>query len=331
MDQNQSPPATPQDDENALETPESQLQATAAAATDSNVTDTTGGGNAPTPKGNGGKRGLRRFNVYLIFFLFIIVVAGAIIAVAYFQSKNAATTNTLKTQDLTQSTLNQVANSDATVGNSGVVLNVQSSAVFAGKVLVRSDLEVAGSLQIGGTVALSALTVSGSTQLGQLSVNKNLSVSGDTGIQGTLTVAKSLQVNGNGSFSGSVTAPQITTASLQLNSDLRLTHHIIAGGPTPGRTNGSALGSGGTASVSGSDTSGTITINTGSGPNGGCFVTITFARAYSSTPHVLVTPVGSEAGSINYYVTRNTTSFSLCDEGTPPGGRSFAFDYFVVD
>lgn len=325
-------PTTEQDDENALETPDS-----SSTDSSSGITDATNPNAAPDSKPAGPapkktlKQKLARFNLYLLLFIFILVLGIGIVVIAYFQSKKASNTSTLKTSTLTQQTLNQVAASDATVGNTQQVLNVQSSAVFAGKVLVREDLEVAGSLQIGGTVALSALTVSGTSQLGQVQINQNLSVNGDTGLQGSLTVAKSLQVNGTASFSGPITTPQITTSALNLNSDLRLTHHIIAGGATPGQTNGSALGGGGTASVSGSDTAGSVTINTGSSPAAGCFITVNFTSKYSSTPHVLITPVGSSAAGIQYYINRSTANFSICDASAPPAGSSFGFDYFVVD
>jgi cytoskeletal protein CcmA (bactofilin family) len=304
-----------------------------------NVTDATtpegsaSGSPTPSPAAPKGsfKQKLRQFNLYLLLFIFVLLVAGVIIGIAYFQSQKASTTATLQTQQLTQNTLNQVAASDATVGNSQQVLNVESSAVFAGKVLVREDLEVAGSLQVGGTVALTDLAVSGASSLAQLSVSKNLSVTGTAAIQGATTLGGSLQVNGSGNFSGALSTPQITTSSLQLNGDLVLTHHISAGGPTPGRSTGGALGSGGTATVGGSDTSGTVTINTGSSPPAGCFITVNFNQSYNATPHVIVTPIGAAAGGLAYYVNRSITSFSICDATAPPAGSSFAFDYFVVD
>ena len=292
-----------------------------------------GGGNKPTgdsPKG-GLKAKLQKFNLYLILFVFILVIAGGILTTAYFQSKKASTTSVIKTQTLTQNALQQVAASDATVGSSQQILNVQSSAVFAGKVLVREDLEVAGSLRIGGTVALNNLSVAGSTQLGQVQISKDLAITGDTGIQGSLTIAKTLQVNGGGTFSGPVSAPQITTSNFQLNSDLILTKHIVVGGGTPARTNGPALGSGGTSSVSGSDTSGTASINVGNGATAGCFVTINFTAKYNNTPHVNITPATADAGKIDYYVSRTSSSFSICDASAAPNGANLSFDFFVVD
>jgi cytoskeletal protein CcmA (bactofilin family) len=264
-------------------------------------------------------------------FILVVVVGVTIVVVAYLDSKHGSGTSSISSQSLSQSTFSKLANSDSTVGNSGQVLTIQSSAIFAGKVLVRQDLEVAGNLQIGGTLALNDLSVAGTAQFSQVQINKNLSVAGNTSLQGAVTVAKSLQVSGSGSFSGPLSAPQLTTSSLQLNGDLTLTHHITAGGATPGRTNGGALGSGGTSSVSGSDTAGSITINTGGSPSAGCFLTVNFTAKYNSTPRVLVTPVGSSAGGLAYYVDRTAAGFSVCDATPPPAGASFGFDYFVVD
>jgi cytoskeletal protein CcmA (bactofilin family) len=311
-------------DENSLEGP---------SASNSSGTPPANAPGSQKPKKTGGvKQKLRQFNLYLLMFVFILLISGVIIAVGYFQSQSAnSNSSAVKTQTLTQSTLNKVASSDANIGNSQEVLNVDSSAVFAGQVLVRNDLQVAGSLEIGGTVALTNLTVGGTTSLGQLSVSKNLALSGNAAIQGAVAIAGSLQVNGAGTFSGALSANQLTTADLQLNGNLVLTHHISAGGPTPGHTSGPAVGNGGTATVGGSDTSGSVTVNTGSSPSAGCFITVNFSQAFDTTPHVVITPIGVAAGGLAYYVDRSSSSFSICDADNPPAGSSFAFDYFIVE
>lgn len=336
MPETETPPNEPQPEAETIESTDPTSESL-ENTTDSQTLDATASTNnaqsgppAKTPK-TGLKQKLRQFNLYLLLFLLILVVAGAIITIAYFQSKKATTTSVLQTQALTQNALQQVASSDATVGSTQQILNVQSSAVFAGKVLIRDGLEVAGNLQIGGTVSLSNLSVTGTAQLGQVQVNKDLGVAGNASVQGALTIAKSLQVNSGGTFSGPLSAPQITTSNLQLNSDLVLTHHITAGGPTPGASRGSALGSGGSSSVNGSDTAGAVSVNIGSGASAGCFVTINFASKFNSTPRVLLTPVGADGGKIDYYVNRSSSGFSICDASPPPTGASFGFDYFVVD
>jgi hypothetical protein len=335
MDTNKTtPPAeAPADDETAPTSAEIEGDSLDGSTIDATSETPSAGAAKPpaAPQKAGLRQKLRRFNLYFILFIFIMVLAGAISTIAYFQSKKATVTSTLKAQTLTQQTLQQVANSDATIGNAQQILNVESSAVFAGKVLIRDGLEVAGNLRVGGTVALSNISVSGTSELGQVKINKDLSVAGETALQGSLSIGKTLQVNGGGTFSGPVSAPQITTSNFQLNSDLVLTHHVSTGGGTPNRTNGPALGSGGSASVSGSDTGGTVAINTGNSPAAGCFVTISFTSKYNSIPHILLTPVGSAGGGIAYYVNRDTSSFSICDSEAPPAGSSFGFDYFVIN
>jgi cytoskeletal protein CcmA (bactofilin family) len=270
------------------------------------------------------------FNIYFILFVFVIVIAGVVVLFSYNYSKKKTGESSVSTTTLSEDTLSQLANTDASVGTSSQVLNVQSSAVFAGKVLARSDLEVAGNLKLGGGLDLASINVTDSANLGQTSVSQDLSVSGNVAVQGQQTIAKSLQVGGTGSFSGTLSAPQISTSSLQLNGDLVLTRHITAGGGTPSRSNGNALGSGGTSSVSGSDTAGSVSINTGSGPGAGCFITVNFTTRYNSTPRVLVTPIGSDAGGVDYYINRSTTSFSICTSNAAPANSGFGFDYFVV-
>jgi cytoskeletal protein CcmA (bactofilin family) len=318
------PPA--EDTEDALEQEEG---ATVTAPADATSSTTT-----PTPKPPKKRRlkslGLK-LNIYLILFVIILLVAGGVIFYSYSQGKKTSSSSTIASQSLTQSTLNQLANSDASVGAPKQILNVESNAVFAGQILVREGTQVAGTLQVSGSSILQDLNVSGQAIFNQVQVSKNLSVAGNEAVEGQETIAQSLQVNGNGTFSGAVSAAQFTTSDLQLNGDLTLDHHIVAGGTTPSRQNGPALGNGGTASISGSDTSGTVAINTGSGTSAGCFVTITFTTAFAQIPHVLLTPVGPAGGGLAYYVTHTATNFSICDADTPPVNSNVSFDYFVLD
>lgn len=271
----------------------------------------------------------QKSSIYLPLF-FLLIVAVAVVTVIDYRH-TTQTKTTLSQQTLSPSDLNHIANSNEVVGGSNQVLTVQSSSVFDGQVLVRNDLQVAGRLQVGGSLSLTGIVVSGNSVFDTVQINKNLSIGGNSNIQGTLAVQNDISVNGGGTFGGALSAPQVTTSSLQLNGDLNLTHHITAGGPIPGHSTGGSVGSGGTASVSGSDSSGTITINTGSGPSAGCYVTVNFVNAFNSTPHVLVTPVGASSATINYYVNRSTGSFSLCSANNPASGTSYVYDYFVID
>jgi hypothetical protein len=150
-------------------------------------------------------------------------------------------------------------------------------------------------------------------------------------VQGALALKNGISVSGNSTFTGNVTTASLTTGTLNLNGDLALTHHISAGGPTPGISRGTAAGGGGTVSLSGSDTSGSITINAGSNPPAGCFASVTFSTKFANTPHVVVTPIGSGAAGLQYYVDRTTSGFTLCTANAATAGTSFGFDYMTLD
>jgi len=284
---------------------------------------------AKVPKRPGGfKKLTRKFNIYLLLFILVLIISGGILAVTALSGKTEQEQK-IDSQAVPSATLKQLATSDATVGDPKQVLNVQSNAVFAGKVLIRDSLDVAGQIRVSGSLSLPGITVSGDSTFEQVSINKTLNIGGDASVLGQLNVKKNLTVSGTGTFAGAITAPQIATSQLQILGDLTTTRHIVTGGATPGRSSGGALGAGGTASVSGSDTSGSININTGSNPAAGCFLTVEFTSRFNNTPHVVITPVGSDAALLNYYVTRTTTGFSVCTASVP-GVKNYVFDYIVL-
>jgi len=294
------------------------------------VMDTTGGGSGDDkPKKESFIKKLwYRFNIYLMLFVLVVILAVGIVVIMTIKSKQTDQAG-IKGQGLSSSALSQLANTDVTVGDAKQVLTVQSNAIFAGSVLVKSNMEVAGTLKVGSKLDIPSLTVSGPTQLSDTTIT-NLTVSGTVNLQGALTLKNGISVTGNSNFSGAVTAGSITTGSLNLNGDLNLTHHVTAGGTIPSATRGTAVGGGGTFNISGSDTAGSISISTGSSPPAGCFVTVTFSQKYTSTPHVVITPIGSAAAELTYYLTRTTTGFSICSTSPAPAGENFGFDYMVL-
>ncbi|MEZ6331213.1 MAG: polymer-forming cytoskeletal protein [Candidatus Saccharimonadales bacterium] len=136
-----------------------------------------------------------------------------------------------------------------------------SNAVFNGRALVRNDLDVAGTIRVGGALSLPGITVSGTSASENVQVANNLSIAGNSAVQGTLTVQQNLSVGGSASFAGQISAPSLSVERLILNQDLQINRHIDAGGPTPVASRGSAVGGAGTVSVSGTDTAGTVSIN----------------------------------------------------------------------
>lgn len=278
------------------------------------------------------KKFFRKVNIYLLLFILVCVVAGIITWVSYLNATKAPEEPDIESQSLTQEALKQLANTDATVGNTAQTLTIKGNAVIEGQTLTRGNLNVAGNFQTGGSIQAPSLTISGQSNLGTTQIN-TLQVAQNTAVQGSTTL-RDLSVSGTSTFSGAMTASQLTVTTLILsgNATLQVPNHIAFTGPTPGRTmNSGVVGAGGTVSISGSDTAGTISINTGSGPTAGCFTRINFAQAFTRPPHVIVSPVGAAAGQTQYYVNRNTTGFDLCTNNAAPANQVFAFDYFVTN
>jgi cytoskeletal protein CcmA (bactofilin family) len=218
-----------------------------------------------------------------------------------------------------------------TINNSSQTLTIQGNAIFSGQVLMKGNLSVAGNIQVGGSLTVPSLTVSNSANISSAQIN-NLQVAKGLVVQGTTNLA-GLTVSGASTFNQPVTASKITVSDLILsgNAVLEVPNHVAYTGPSPTRTyNSGILGSGGSASVNGSDTNGSINVNTGNGPSAGCFMTVTFAQHFTGTPHVIISPVGAGAGGSQYYVTKTTTSFTIC-MSSPPANQAFGFDYFVTD
>ena len=258
--------------------------------------------------------------LYLALFAALLAVVGVSVATAVLLSKN--TQKDVKTQDLTAEQLAELAGSSTIVGDPGQILKIESSTICESQVLARSDLSVAGTLKVGGPLNLPSLDA-GTGTFDELTVDNNLAIAGNLTLQGSITVS------GATSFKN-LSVGQLSATTLQLSGDLTFSRHLTTGGGAPGKTNGSALGGGGSASVSGNDTAGTIAINTGNSPPAGCFVTINFVNNFSGTPKVIVSPVGSASGNLDYYVNLSSSNFSLC-ANNPSAGTNYNFDYLVVN
>jgi cytoskeletal protein CcmA (bactofilin family) len=277
------------------------------------------------------KKLFRKVNLYFLIFLLLVVVAGAITAVNYLNSTKTTPAPDIASQGLTADALKQLANTDASVGSASQTLTIQGNAIIAGQTLTRGNLNVAGNFQASGSIQGPSLTISGAANLGATQIN-SLQVATNTAVQGSTTL-RDLSVSGTSTFSGAMTASQITVSKLVMsgNAILQVPNHISFTGPSPNRTiSAGVLGNGGSASVSGSDTSGTININTGSNPSAGCFARVNFQQAFPSQPRVIISPVGAAAGQTQYYVDRNNSGFSICTNNAAPANQVFAFDYFIA-
>jgi cytoskeletal protein CcmA (bactofilin family) len=277
----------------------------------------------------------------------ILAVNAAVIELVL--KKQAKTDNIASKGQVSISTdqLNKLGIDRNAVGDSGIQLIVAPDAQFKGKLTVAGDTTVSGKLLLNSTLtttsanitqlqagntSLAKLDVNGDTNLSSLNLRKDLLVTGNTQLQGPvtlkqlLTVNNSVNVQGNLSVGGTLTVSTFSARSLTSTSILTVGGHIITSGLNPSFAPGGALGSNGTASVSGNDSAGAININIGVGAAGGILGTVAFRTNYSNAPRVVITPVGVGA---DFYVTNLTVGgFSVgVTAGLPAGG--YRINYIV--
>jgi cytoskeletal protein CcmA (bactofilin family) len=241
--------------------------------------------------------------------------------------------------------LNKLGINRNAIGDTGSELIVTPNAQFKGKLNVAGDTTLSGQLLLNskitgtdanftqlqaGKASLSDLNVNGNATTNNLNLRKDLVVAGNTQLQGPvnlsqlLTVNNSVNILGNLSVGGTLTAGTFSARSLTSTSTLTIGGHIVTNGPSPSLAPGNALGSNGTASVSGNDAAGAIAINIGVSAVGGTLASVAFHSQYASAPRVVITPVGVGA---NFYIFNLTSSgFSVgVTSGLPPGGYRINF------
>jgi len=259
------------------------------------------------------------------------VVGGYFIAVGL---KPPATSKTAapKVETLSPAEIAKLGQVGSQLGTSNQTLTIGANTVFSNKVNIGSSLTLGGALNANGPVQIASLSIAGSTTLNNLAVAQALQVSGLTNAKNGLTVQGLAAITGNLSVSGAAATGSLTTGSISAKS-ISISGpftigHIVSTGPPVSSSNGGAIGSGGTTSVSGNDTAGTVTINIGSGAGTGGLVNVAFRAGYGANVHVMLTPVSPGAAGASVYVTRTPNGFTI-NAAAPPSG-SLSFDYFVI-
>jgi hypothetical protein len=180
-----------------------------------------------------------------------------------------------------------------------------------------------GDLNVSGSTTLNNLTVTGQTHLAFLGVTGDATIGGDLAVGGNLTVTGMTNVQ-----------------------DITINGHIITSGSTPTVQSMPAAGTNATVSVDGNDTSGTITLNsgtstttgtgtgattTGSDPTAGDMATIKFSKAFGKTPRIILTPNdGKSAPLLIYPDNSSSTSFSFALSNLPAASTTYTFNYIIV-
>lgn len=168
-------------------------------------------------------------------------------------------------------------------------------------------------LQNGGDASLSSLFVSGSADFNDLNVSGNLTLN-------------------NLTATGSTTIVNLTvTAPATFQSDITIGGHIITAGGQPTVQVQSAAGQQASVTISGNDTTGTITITTGDSPSSGALANILFSKLYSNAPHIVISPSNDKASALRYYKgATNVNDFMFNSLDTPAAHTTYQYDYFIA-
>jgi len=176
-----------------------------------------------------------------------------------------------------------------------------------------------------------------------LSINQygTLSQQGAAIFQDPTDSSQALQVEdslGNALLAVDTTDMQINIGgSLDVSGTVTAEGHIVTAGNAPTITADSAAACGGTATatLSGDDTAGTVSVTTGSGSCSGTgdLVTVTFSSTYGAAPRVTLTPDSASAQQLGAYNDRSvilSTAFTLATGSTPSPDTTYSWDYQVL-
>lgn len=279
----------------------------------------------------------RHVNIYLLLFILLVIMTLLIAYVAYNSDKKVKTDNSIKGQILSESALSSLSASNTTVGDTKQTLTIASNTIINGRVLIRDNLDVAGTIRVGGSLSLTGITVANTSNFEDVQIANKLSVAGNAAVQGSMTVNGTFSAAGGASFGGPVTAPTFNVNSLTLNQDLTLNRHIKTGGGIPNfsKAGTSANGTGGTFTGNGSDIAGTIDIKIGTGAScsasGTELGTVTFSASYGTAPRIVLSPVGAGVGALSYYITKTAGGFTVGCTGGINSPSNFSLDYIVIN
>ncbi|GAC1500615.1 MAG: hypothetical protein NVS1B10_04340 [Candidatus Saccharimonadales bacterium] len=163
-------------------------------------------------------------------------------------------------------------------------------------------------------------TVMVQTNLGWYDPGIGSQIQGSTGSFGDLNVSglatlTSLHVTGNSQFDGDVTVGG----------------HVITAGTQPTATIQPSSGVGSGVTITGNDTSGTISINTGITTLSGALASFKFNKSYAATPHIVLTGQdGRSTSSFIYPSNKSTNGFELHVDSPLSNNSTYKFDYFIA-
>lgn len=140
--------------------------------------------------------------------------------------------------------------------------------------------------------------------------------------------------------------PYVSSGTWSVSNTLSTTYpftapHLIGNSTAPTKAAGVCAGTTPTITLDGgaSDMSGLLTVTTGTSPQAasGILVTLTFASAYGTAPHVVLTPASQSAAQLSTgstgqwpYVTTTTTTLVISKGGSTALAASTAYAWYYT-
>jgi hypothetical protein len=176
---------------------------------------------------------------------------------------------------------------------------------------------------VTGKLTTEALIVTDKATIKTLDVT-GVATAGSLTVTDTIT-AKYLTV------AGSIATKDLAVSGNATLVDVTVSGHITTKGTTPTVTVEPGAGKEAQASVDGNDVSGTITIKVGKDSVAGNLATLMFAKPYGKAPHVVISPNGSKAASLQAFLgDYSATEFSVGANVVPLEGQEYKYEYFVT-
>jgi hypothetical protein len=174
---------------------------------------------------------------------------------------------------------------------------------------------------IGYSVDTLAAGTSDYLNIGNVLYGINLYSTGTIGINNN---------NPNSAYALDVTGGIHSTTNAVVDGNTT-SHHLIGGSSTPSHTLGTGAGTGASATVTGTDLAGQISVTTAGSPAAAATViTVTFANAYASAPYVVFSPVNLPAASTNNISVSSTSAhFVFTSTGILSSGQTYIYNYVV--
>lgn len=241
--------------------------------------------------------------IVAVLIVILLVVAGGF-ALRKKQNAKPQTTYVINTQSLDNGTLNKLT---AETGSGKQQLTITPDTLFQNNVTINKDLVVKGQTFLQSPVT----------------ITKELTIGSNVGVGGNLSVTGQISA-------GNLNVGSVTITSLHLSGDLEFNGHLMPTGTVP-TIKISTAGGGGSATIEGNDTVGTITITTGSNPaTTGEMAIITFRSRFAGNAKVHLTPASNPASKLDYFVTSTPGFFTIETSSLPTTSSTYSFYYLVT-